>query len=114
MDNVPKAKPILEHLIEYHTRLEEYIREFQRSIKSDGFRDWYVNDNELFLQATIGVILPLEDYYVLYFYLDDAQLTRNGYINNSIISLKDEIAKEIALTSSWRYLCDYGIKKEIK
>lgn len=109
IDNVPKAKLILKCFVEYYTRLEKYIEECINNIKSDGFRDWHIRDNELFLQATIGVILPLEDYYVLYSYLDSAKLIKNNYINNKIIALRDELAKEIAFKTSWKYLCDYGI-----
>jgi len=113
IDNVPKAKLILERFIGYHTRLEKYIKKCQENIDENVCKDWYVKDNEIFVQSTIGVILPLEDYYVLYFYLDDAKLTGNGYINNIIISLRDELAKKIAFTSSWRYLCDHGIERTI-
>jgi len=114
IENLPKIKQILKHFVEYKTRLEKYITECQNNINPDGFKDWYVHDNELFLQATIGIIMPLEDYYVLYYYLDDAKLTKNSYVNNKIISLRNELAKEIANSSSWRYLCNHGIKKNIK
>jgi len=114
IDNIPKVKTILDTFMKYKLRLDEYIKECQDKINPDGFRDWSVTDNELFLQSTIGIILPLEDYYILYYYLDDAKLTKNSYINNKIIALRNELAKSIAFTSSWRYLCDYGIKREIK
>lgn len=98
---------------EYHKHLEEHIKICQETISNDGFRDWYVRDDELYLQATIGVILPLEDCYILYFYLDNAVLTGNRYKNNIIINLRNELSKEIAFTTSWKYMCENGLEKTL-
>ena len=112
-DNCPNTRKVLKKFKEYHKRLEEHIKICQETISNDGFRDWYVRDDELYLQATIGVILPLEDCYILYFYLDNAVLTGNRYKNNIIINLRNELSKEIAFTTSWKYMCENGLEKTL-
>ena len=112
-DNCPNARKVLKKFKEYYKRLEEHIKICQKTISNDGFRDWYVRDDELYLQATIGVILPLEDCYILYFYLDNAVLTGNRYKNNIIINLRNELSKEIAFKTSWKYMYENVLEKTL-
>ncbi|WP_034440067.1 hypothetical protein [Clostridium ihumii] len=104
-DNVHTMKKILEKFIQYKDKLNRQIEECKDNINSDDFMDWLNHDNELYLQAVIGIELTLEEYFVLYFYLDSAILDKNPSLNNKIILFKDELARKIAFTASWKHLC---------
>ncbi|MCW6075457.1 hypothetical protein LAV44_08970 [Clostridium sporogenes] len=104
IDNVPAMKKILEKLIKYKSRLDKHIGECKNTINPNGFKDWLGSDNELYLQVFIGIKLTLEEYFVLYFYLENAVLDKNPYVNNKITLLKNELSREIASTASWKYL----------
>lgn len=112
IDNVSTMEKILEKLIKYKSKLDKHIEECKNTINSNGFKDWLKSDNELYLQVFIGIKLTLEEYFVLYFYLENAVLDKNAYVNNKIILLKNELAIKIASTASWKYLCEC-MKKQI-
>lgn len=111
LDNLPIIEPILQKLLSYKQKLDVFSEEYKNKECKITNYDTYVLDNETYLNPTIGIILSLEEYYILYFYFNSASLNFNDYVNNLIIQLKIEIANCIAKTSSWNYLCYHGIKK---